>query len=383
MRKIVLGIMTFLCVMLVGCETGETNQETGDVVVIEEGISEEVSVEPAASEELVSVEEFKEYYQMGDDVPGDYIEAFIQHRQLTRDSLGERNYDVMVKELYARGLTFGSKIADLIGGEEVQISEEDDFSDVAYIVIQKDIYENGTDLCTPQNIVLEIDNQKVYVTEKSVTEDYTTEENVRDISEEEIKECLQELRSMISDEWNSYHTVESKTYNWRLSIVKEDGSQIYYQGEGTDEVFHPGLEQWCQDYLESDTKTAGQDENVSYYGTWKVWDYQSASVSALSLEEMDAFKGYTLTYEPDAVLQNDRDMNIADLEYTATAYTEETLVQDYRVNLGEWWNGVSEVSDVFITAEEPFFGQEFFVVNDDVIWIYYEGVFFLARKVEE
>jgi len=125
------------------------------------------------------------------------------------------------------------------------------------------------------------------------------------------------------------------------------------------------------------------EETVSYYDTWKVWDYQSAAVSALSQEEIDGYKGYTLTYEPDAVFQNGRDMNIADPEYTATAYTEEMLVQDYRVNLGEWWNGVSEVSCISITAEEPFFGQHFFAVNDDVIWIYYEGVFFLARRADE
>lgn len=383
MRKIVLAMTTLLCVVLIGCETGERNQETGDAVATEEGTSGEVSIEPAVSEDLVSVEEFKEYYQMGDDVPEDYIEAFIQHRQLTKDSLGEQNYDAMVKELYGRGLTFGPKITDLIAGEAVQLSEEDDFSDVAYIVMQKGIYEDGTDICTPQNVVLEVDNQKVYVTEKNVTEDYTIEENVRDISEEEITECLQKLRSMISDEWNSHHTTESRTYSWKLSIVKEDGSQICYQGEGPDEVFHPGLEQWCQDYLEADTETAEQGEEVSYYGTWKVLDYQPAEVSALSQEEMDAFRGYILTYGPDGVFQNGHNMNIANLEYNAEGYTEETLVQDYRVNLGEWWNGVSEVSCVSITSEEPFFGQQFFDVNDDVIWIYYEGVFFLARRAEE
>lgn len=265
MRKITIGIMIFFCAMLASCGTKDLNQEVEeetensimDVTQTEFGTTQEdgntgeASGKQTASGKLVSTVEFIEYYQMQEnDVPSDYLAAFIQHRQLTMDSLGERAYDAMVKKLYERGVTFGSTITDLISGKVVQLSQEDDFTDVAYIVINKDIYMDGTDMSAPQNIVLEVDNRKIYITQKNVTDDYTTEENVRDISEQDIKECLQKLRSMITADWNSGHEVEGKTYGWRLHIVKHDGSVISYQGEGIDEVFHPGLEQWFQTFFE-------------------------------------------------------------------------------------------------------------------------------------
>lgn len=142
--------------------------------------------------------------------------------------------------------------------------------------------------------------------------------------------------------------------------------------------------QETEDVVITDEEPAAQNEEASYYGTWKVWDYQSADISALSQEEVDSFKDYTLTYQADAIYQNGQDMNVTDPEYTVVeVYTEETLVQGYRANLGEWWNGVEEVSHVSVVTDEIFFGQQFFIVNDDVIWIYHEGVFFLARKVEK
>ena len=53
----------------------------------------------------------------------------------------------------------------------------------------------------------------------------------------------------------------------------------------------------------------------------------------------------------------------------------------YNVNLGEWWDNISEVTYITIDSNKSFFGDQFFVVDSDTIWIYYEGAFFLAKKV--
>lgn len=130
---------------------------------------------------------------------------------------------------------------------------------------------------------------------------------------------------------------------------------------------------------ENEGAEAEHDE-PSYYGTWAVKDYQSASVSSLSAEEIGDFFSYTVTYQADAVFQNGQNMNIAGLTYESEEYTEDSIVQEYKANLGEWWNEKSKVTRIFIASEDYFFGNQFFVADDDVIWIYYEGVFFLARK---
>jgi len=129
------------------------------------------------------------------------------------------------------------------------------------------------------------------------------------------------------------------------------------------------------------SSTVAETEAVPYYGTWSVKDCQPAKVSALSPEEIGTYLSYSITYQPYAVYQNDQKMNIDALQYESEPYTEESLVENYKANLGEWWNGISEVSCVSVTAPENFFGNQFFVVSDDTLWIYYEGAFFLAKKV--
>lgn len=129
------------------------------------------------------------------------------------------------------------------------------------------------------------------------------------------------------------------------------------------------------------TEKGEKNNKSSYYGTWEVQDYQAAGVSALSTEECESFKEYMITYQADAVFQNGTNMNLTEVEYQQETYTEETLVQDYGANLGEWWNGIEEVRSVNITSTDNFFGSHFFVADNNTIWIYYEGVFFLAKKV--
>ncbi|MBO5057871.1 MAG: hypothetical protein J6C64_16145 [Lachnospiraceae bacterium] len=136
-----------------------------------------------------------------------------------------------------------------------------------------------------------------------------------------------------------------------------------------------------------DGSTAAESEepeqsDVTYYGTWAVKDYQSAEVSALSTEEIETYLGYTVTYQADAVFQNGQNMNIAGLTYESKEYTEDSLVQEYKANLGEWWNEKSQVMGIYIDSEDNFFGSQFFAADNDTLWIYYEGVFFLARREE-
>lgn len=122
-----------------------------------------------------------------------------------------------------------------------------------------------------------------------------------------------------------------------------------------------------------------ESEETSFYGTWEVRDYQTADIYALSQEEINDFLDDTVTYQSDEVIWNDKKISIA--EYKYETYTEELLVQNYRANLGEWWNGIGDISYVFVTSQESFFGDQFFAVDDDTIWIFYEGVFFLAKKI--
>lgn len=127
------------------------------------------------------------------------------------------------------------------------------------------------------------------------------------------------------------------------------------------------------------------DHFASYYGTWEVKDYQSASVSTLSLEEMESFRGKKITYQADSILLDGENVTADDVAYETDllTYDYDSLTEAYHANLGEWWNNISEVTCVTIDSSESFFGNQFFTADADTIWIYYEGVFFLSKSVNE
>lgn len=131
--------------------------------------------------------------------------------------------------------------------------------------------------------------------------------------------------------------------------------------------------------------TGETDNASSYYGTWEIKDYQGAGASALSSDDMESFRGKTITYQPDSILLDGEKVADGSFAYKTEddAYNYDSLTEAYRANLGEWWNNISEVTCVMIDSNESFFGNHFFVADLDTIWIYYEGVFFLAKQVKQ
>ena len=126
-----------------------------------------------------------------------------------------------------------------------------------------------------------------------------------------------------------------------------------------------------------------QSGEAYFYGRWYVWDYQMAEITALSTEDAEGYVGTELVYGADYVRVNGEELSAPDFAYAFTDCTEETLMQDYRVNLGEWWSGSSTVVCGEINTGDNAFGSHFFVVNEETIWIYHEGVFFLARREKQ
>ncbi len=136
----------------------------------------------------------------------------------------------------------------------------------------------------------------------------------------------------------------------------------------------------------SETKEAPEGtepEMPSYFGTWEVKDSQHCYISAVTQEERDSFIGKRLTYQADAVLFDGETVLDSPVNYEVDdePTTEADVTEDYRANLGEWWNGVSEVTGISVDAPDVFFGHRFFAVDAETIWIFYEGVFFLAKRV--
>ncbi len=175
----------------------------------------------------------------------------------------------------------------------------------------------------------------------------------------------------------------SKTWENNNEELKTEQKDENLTSEQSDEDSVPEQSEKDAVSEESNEETQSEQNESSFYGTWKVWACQPAdelSLLAEKAEELSAFINSTVTYQKDAVSWNDQNMDIAGYEFTPYTYTEEMIVSEYGINLGEWWNGIGEVTGVHVTSKQEFFGSRFFIVNDDVLWIYYDGAMFLARK---
>lgn len=131
----------------------------------------------------------------------------------------------------------------------------------------------------------------------------------------------------------------------------------------------------------SGSTAASEAAALPFFGVWEVTpNVEFSSVSALSVEDAQKYVGAKVEYRADAVLCNGETVASGALDYTAVPYDEAKLVDEFRVNLGEWWNAIVSVGFVEPdTASIDGFGTQFFVADDHTLWIYHEGVFFLAR----
>lgn len=166
-----------------------------------------------------------------------------------------------------------------------------------------------------------------------------------------------------------------------VTAFSQDGEEASKEQDGEGIVPEQGENTSVPE--ENGEKSETQQDMASFYGTWKIWACQPVDEISLpeeKAEELSAFINTTVTYQKDAASWNDQNMDIAGYEFTPYTYTEEMIVQEYGINLGEWWNGIGEVTGVHISSGNEFFGSRFFIVNDDVLWIYYNDAMFLARK---
>ena len=62
------------------------------------------------------------------------------------------------------------------------------------------------------------------------------------------------------------------------------------------------------------------EEEQPFYGVWEISSYQAEGITGHTLDEANAFLGFTITYQPDAIFQNEKAVNIENIVYKATLY---------------------------------------------------------------
>lgn len=133
---------------------------------------------------------------------------------------------------------------------------------------------------------------------------------------------------------------------------------------------------------EPTTETENTKAAKDYYGDYVITSCQATAVAyAMSEEEIDGMIGMDFHYREEYFEYN----NGARIELPADGYEElrYTLAQvesDFGITAGALGIEKEEVLSVSLLVEGAFPGQYFYVVDEDTILIYHEGVFFRAVR---
>ena len=158
------------------------------------------------------------------------------------------------------------------------------------------------------------------------------------------------------------------------------GCAVVTDSSQTDSVEVEEVAEEAKDDTEKNDTEQEETDEPAWYGSWKIIDVKAAAVSALAEEEVEKYKDQTVTYGETTAMVGDTSYEIEGYETMLDVYTQDSMAQDYKADLSDWWNGAGELSFVQVLANDDFFGSVFFATDNGELWIYCDGVFFRAEK---
>ena len=115
-----------------------------------------------------------------------------------------------------------------------------------------------------------------------------------------------------------------------------------------------------------------------YYGDYSIVKcVGTAQVYAMSQEEIEEVIGNKLSYAPVSFAWNGNTMSTSysDKTYSANQFSEDFGIQSSELGMKE-----KEFLAVSVLTEGNFIGQNFYVIDENNLLVYYEGVFFKAER---
>ena len=218
-----LGIVAFI----MGCGS-EENTDYSDK---DKAVESENNNDGDENMNLVTVDEFLEYYNLTEADVADYdLEGMIEEYSITSDELPGPSWYNILKNDAERGIKYGCNMARFIRKQTRPATAEDDFSNAQYIVYEVHI-DNKNETYTFENAVIDVEEKKIYYLCNLY--DYFDAEVVKDLDDETFDKVISMLEGMEFPEWENninYPHVES-TYSWNIFILMNKRDVIRYAGE--------------------------------------------------------------------------------------------------------------------------------------------------------
>lgn len=118
-----------------------------------------------------------------------------------------------------------------------------------------------------------------------------------------------------------------------------------------------------------------------FYGDYQITACKgTAAVYAMSQEEIDATLGNKLSYQESTYAWNG---NIIETNYQEETYSVDQMSDDFGIQASKLGIEEKEISHVTALTEGKFIGTCLYVLDETTLLVYYEGVFFEAKRIEE
>lgn len=116
-----------------------------------------------------------------------------------------------------------------------------------------------------------------------------------------------------------------------------------------------------------------------FYGEYRITACKGTAVAyAMSQEEIDAVIGNELSFQDSIYTWNG---NIIDTDYYETSYSVDQMTEDFGIQASELGIEGKEVLLVTASTEGNFIWNYLYVLDENTLLIYYEGVFFEAERI--
>ena len=244
-RNVICGLILFVIGgTLVGCQSSHKTNEAN-----EQTESEKTEISESEDDELVSIDEFTNYYNLtAADLEAHDIEGFIMYHAITHERLETHDWMSILEKDETAGISYRHNVYRQVTSAKTRMAtSDDDFAEALYIVYETQIYEDEV-IGRIENVIIDIPNQKVYC--GFDYNDYTKCQKSIDVDETFIRTIISDLNDMKLPEWenNLLYAYEGNTYWWDLHIIMSEDDVIRYTGNipGNANAYEDGFDQIIQ-----------------------------------------------------------------------------------------------------------------------------------------
>ena len=243
-RNFLLLLFLVMTLIFAGCgkDSGSTDNDTNKTEIVNS--SEEKSTEKI-DDEIVSVEEFKEYYGVKDtDIPREYILDYIMHYRFRKYTLAKSDYWSELSDDYENGVIYRTDIGSFLYGARSELPLNDYIKTADVIVIEFQM-SYGSELQYYRSITLDLRDKKIYYSTRNMS-DYTDADKCSDLTDEDVQSIRDELPKHISEnqgEVSGYNL----DYSFEIMMKDSEYNNKYYRGYSGDELNYPGFDTYWKE----------------------------------------------------------------------------------------------------------------------------------------